>query len=91
MPDTPKDDLEPWLIPEQEWVLIPVTPVEPDEEPKPEGDRETMPQLATKAKRAASLSRVSTPAQAKSDRFGIPVQREGNRKYCEQIGANLSE
>ncbi len=38
MPDTPKDDLEPWLIPEQEWVLIPVTPVEPDEEPKPEGD-----------------------------------------------------
>lgn len=32
------DPLEPWLISEQEWVLIPVTPVEPDEEPKPEGD-----------------------------------------------------
>jgi hypothetical protein len=41
--------------------------------------------------RAASLSRVSTPAQAKSDRFGISVQRAANKKYCEQIGADLNE
>jgi len=31
MPDTP-DPLEPWIIPEQEWVLIPVTPVEEEGE-----------------------------------------------------------
>ncbi len=31
MPDIP-DPLEPWHVPEQEWVYIPVTPVEADEE-----------------------------------------------------------
>ncbi len=30
MPQAP-DPLEPWIIPEQEWVLIPVTTIEADE------------------------------------------------------------
>lgn len=34
MTPSPTAPLEPWIIPSQEWVLIPVTPVESDEEPK---------------------------------------------------------
>lgn len=43
----------------------------------------------TVPQRAASLSRVSTQAQAHSSRFGIPVQRSSNRAYIERIGAVL--
>lgn len=40
-------------------------------------------------KRAASLARVSSTAQGKTDRLGIPVQLEANRAYCDRLGFRL--
>ena len=40
-------------------------------------------------KRAASLCRVSTPAQAKQDRYGIPIQLESNKAYADRHGLDI--
>lgn len=45
--------------------------------------------LKSTAKRVTSLARVSTPAQAKSNRFGIPIQLSANRTYGERLGFEL--
>ncbi len=41
-------------------------------------------------KRAASLCRVSTPQQAKSNRFGIPIQLAANDTYASGIGVEVA-